>query len=249
MATYHDPKPLDFRLGPGFVYSYKQVLKLTMVHGPKRVGMQVFVVPAGFDVNDPDQCVIEPPLVNPDDVSTIEGKVIHFNRIRMISASIKFHHEKDGSFPLSSREKVRYDMNIILNWPWSTVLFVVSPDEYGRTSMDYPAILEASWIGRYPDEPYIDIESRLESVNVAWIRLNQDKEPIYGPPTFAEHLKCNTNWRQETLQRLTYHREFHMDTYDKDFDAIQWCDHAIRCWHDHEIYVVEYIRINHVFDD
>jgi hypothetical protein len=54
MATYHDPTPPDFQYGPGLVIPYKEALKGTMAHGTKRVGIQLFVVPAGFDVNNPN---------------------------------------------------------------------------------------------------------------------------------------------------------------------------------------------------
>jgi hypothetical protein len=146
------------------VIPYTEVLKGTMVHGPKRVGIQLFVVPAGCDANDPNQCVIDPPLFNPDDVSTIKGKVIHFNQICMISASTKFHHEKSGSFPLSLREKVRFDMNTILCWPPLMVLFVVLPDEFAHESLDYPTFLEADCIGSYPTNPYINIDRQLDNI-------------------------------------------------------------------------------------
>jgi hypothetical protein len=231
MATYHDPQPTDYSYGPGVVLSYEWVLKGTFVHGPPRTGMQLFVVPRGFDVNDPDQRVIDPPVVYPDDISTVDGKVHHFNRLRMISASIKFHHEKDGSFSLASREKVRFDMKLILLLPPSMVIFMAAPEEYDFKSLDYPPFLEANWIGSHPDEPYKDFDCQFDNV-VPPRLLYMVGDPIYGPPTYADYLYHNTDIRDATLDRLTDHLDHHVAA--KDFDAINWANFAISCWHEYE---------------
>jgi hypothetical protein len=236
MATYHDPQPMDYSFGPRLVLSYAWVLKETMVHGPPQTSMQRFVVPKGFDVNDPDQRAIDPPVVYPDDISTTDGKVFHFNRLRMISASIRFHHEKDGSFAIALREKVWFDMRLILLFPSSMFIFMAAPEEFAFKLLDYPPFLEANWIGSYPDDPYINIDRQLD--NVVPPRLNLFGGTIYSPPMYAENLYHNNNIHDATLERLTDNLDHHVAT--KDFDANNW----VACWHEYEGCVHDFIRDN-----
>lgn len=245
MPIYIDATPINFSHGPGLEVSYEQVLRSTMIHGRAQAGTRMVIVPKVFKAEHA-QRPIDAPTVYPDDTSTIEGKVVHFNRVRLIDASIRFHHEKDGSFPLASRERVQWDMATILSWPSALVLSVVRPNEFAHAALGYPPLLEANWIGKYPDESPLTIEEQLER----WAYFGTDrtwaKETLHGPQTYAAYLKDTKNLRRVILQRVKDHRDWYVANDWNNFDAIAWCDIAIYCWEEHEEFIVQYVKDNYV---
>ena len=245
MFTYIDPTPIDFSCGPELVIPYEQVLKTTMVHGYGQAGTRMVII-RKIEGAEHTHHAIAAPTGYLDDVSTIEGKVIHFNRVRLISASIKFHHEEDGSFSLASQEKVKWDMKLILSWPPALVLSVVCPGEFSHEILDYPPLLESNWIGKYPDEGHISIEEQLERRDIFIPDRNWSKETMDGPPTYAAYLRHNKNMRLAILQHVRNHREWHLSNGGNNFDAIVWCDIAIRSWNEHNDYISKYVCDNYV---
>jgi hypothetical protein len=79
---------------------------------------------------------IAPSIIYPDDTDTWEGWVINYNRVRMIAASILFHHGADGSFPQLARENVRHDMHLVLSYTPEMILFVAAPNEFFHGTMN-----------------------------------------------------------------------------------------------------------------
>jgi hypothetical protein len=145
MKTFYGPKSPAFLSGPTRIFGYDEILAPTVVHGPDLPAASVsenlptinhFIIPI-------DERAIAPPLIIPDDSTTSHGKLIHYNRVWMIAASIISHHARDGSFSKVARDKVYHDFNLILNWTDDMVIFVASPHEYTPGPIAYPPILEA----------------------------------------------------------------------------------------------------------
>jgi hypothetical protein len=77
-----------------------------------------------------DERAIAPPLIIPDDITTSHGKLVHYNCVWMIAASIIFHHAHDGSLSKIARDKIYSDFLLVLSWTDEMVLLVASPHEY-----------------------------------------------------------------------------------------------------------------------
>jgi hypothetical protein len=108
MSTFYRPICPTFCGGPNQVITYDTILAPMVVHGPSvpvvLVGDELpiithFMLPL-------DVSAIAPPLIKPDDTDTWEGRAVHYNRVRMIAASILYHHGADRLFPQLAREKV-----------------------------------------------------------------------------------------------------------------------------------------------
>jgi hypothetical protein len=154
MSPYYGPKSPNYIDGPLVVIPYEAVLAPTCLHGPDIRTATVGVVDARY-AQTTDTTSIPSPTIPPNDTSTMKGKVIHYNWIRLIASSILFHHNFDGSFPKSARERVRFDFLTVLNWPAEMVLFATTPFQFAHKPLHYPPI-EAAWLGEFPDEPYLD---------------------------------------------------------------------------------------------
>jgi hypothetical protein len=232
MTTFYGPKSPAFRGGPNHFIAYDVILAPTVVHGPDipvAIVSDDLPIINHFDLPDCFRA-IAPPLIMPDDVSTLEGKLTHYNRVRMIAASILFHHGLDGSFSQAARERVRHDTNLVLSYTAEMVLFIASPNEFINRPMDYPPILEAEWIGTYPSDTYFN---RVH-YNGDYIgrRINNKYQVIFGPQTFLDYLVDNDDERYEVLERLDNHRYL----YENQGNVVltNWVIRAIDCWHKHK---------------
>ena len=157
----------------------------------------------------------------------MEGLVVHYNRIRLIASSILFFHEFDGSFSKTARERVRFDVLTILNWTSEMVLFVVSPNEFSHEPLSYPPILEAAWLGDYPNVPYLDPDRAYGEYNGR--RRNHLEEVVFGPQSYLEHLIDNWDFDYKILERLETHKHYWSGR--NDGISVAWADRAIECWY------------------
>jgi hypothetical protein len=226
MNPYYGPKSPNFIDGPTVVIPYEAVLAPTCLHGPDIRATTVGIVDARY-VLTTDTASIPSPTIPPDDTSTMEGKIIHYNRIRLIASSILFHHNFDGSFPKSARERVRFDYLTILNWPAEMVSFVTHPLQLTHEPLHYPPILEAAWLGDYPGEPYLHPDR--EYGDYIGPRKNENFEVLFGPPTYLQHLSDNWDFNYETLRRLLDHQYYY--EIREDEQSIAWTERAIECWY------------------
>jgi hypothetical protein len=226
MNPYYGPKSPNFIGGPCDIIPYEVVLAPTCLHGPDIGTTTVGVVDARY-ILTPDTTSIPSPNFPPDDTSTLEGLVVHYNRIRLIASSILFHHNFDGSFPKTARERVRFDFLTVLNWPPEMVLFVTSPLQFAHEPLHYPPILEAAWIGDSPGEPYLHPDRQYG--DYIGQRKNESFEVIFGPPTYLQHLSDNWDFNYETLRRLLDHENYYKIRADEE--SVAWADRAIKCWY------------------
>jgi hypothetical protein len=233
MKTFYGPKSPAFHGGPNRVFGYDEILAPTVVHGPDRPVAHVGDnLPIIDHFNSPhDERAIAPPLIIPDDITTSHGKLIHYNQVRMIAASIIFHHAHDGSLSKVARDKIYYDFHSVLSWTDEMVLLVASPHDYTPDPIAYPPILEAEWINTYADEPYLICQDYSGSIIGRRISKESDYQPIYGPQTFLDYLEDNPDERYEVLSRL----ENHLDTYQNqgNDNLITWAEKALECWFFH----------------
>jgi hypothetical protein len=231
MSTYYGPICPTFRGGPDHVIAYDTILAPTAVHGPfvqaVLIGDELpiinhFTLPS-------DVAAIAPPLIKPDDTDTWEGRVIHYNRVRMIAASILFHHGADRSFSQLAREKVRHDMNLVLSYTPEMVMFVAGPDGLSYGTINYPPILEAEWIGLFAESAYPDVV--VYTGKIIGPRRNDAHSRVFGPQTFLDHLVDNPDERYEVFERLDNHRY----AYENSGNAVllAWANRAIECWNKH----------------
>jgi hypothetical protein len=184
MTTFYGPICPAFRGGPNQIIMYETILAPTVVHGPT---VPVVLIGDALPVINhftlpSDVAAIASPLINPDDTDTWEGRVIHYNRVRMIAASILYHHCADGSFPQLAREKVRHDMNLVLSYTPEMILFVAAPDGLSLGTIHYPPILEAEWIGSFAESDYINVVQY--TGDIIGPRINDEYRLIFGPQTF-----------------------------------------------------------------
>jgi hypothetical protein len=232
MTTYYGPKSPAFRGGPNHVIAYDVILAPTVVHGPDvriRLVSDELPIINHFTLHE-GVCAIAPPLIIPDDVTTSEGRLIHYNRIRMIAASILYHHALDGSFPQLAREKVRHDMNMVLSYTPEMVIFIATPHEFINRPLQYPPILQAHWMGSFPGQPYVNVVLYPESV--IGRRITEDCQVIFGPQTFLEYLVDNYDeYFTTTLERVDNHyEEYERLGHTAMFD---WLDRAYDCLKKH----------------
>jgi hypothetical protein len=231
MSTFYGPICPTFRGGPNQVIAYDTILAPTVVHGPfvqaVLIGDELpiinhFTLPS-------DVAAIAPPLIMPDDTDTWEGRVVHYNRVRMIAASILFHHGGDRSFSQVAREKVRHDMNLVLSYTPEMVMFVAAPDGLTHGTINYPPILEAEWIGSFAESDYTDVV--VYTGDIIGPRINDGYSRVYGPQTFLEYLVDNMGERHEVLERLDNHRY----AYETSGNTVllAWANKAIECWRKH----------------
>jgi hypothetical protein len=231
MSTFYGPICPTFRAGPDHVISYDTILAPTVVHGPSvpevLIGDELPII-NHFSL-PPDVAAIAPPLIKPDDTDTWEGRVIHYNRIRMIAASILYHHGADRSFSQLAREKVRHDMNLVLSFTPEMVMFIAEPNGLTYGTINYPPFLEAEWIGSFPDSDYTDVV--VYTGDVIGPRISDESVRVFGPQTFLDYLVDNRDERYEVLERLENHRY----AYETSGNAVllAWANKAIDCWHKH----------------
>jgi hypothetical protein len=163
MKTFYGPKSPAFLTGPYRVFGYDKILAPTVVHGPDLpVALVGDNLPIINHFNLPhDERAIVPPLIIPDDITTSHGKLVHYNRVWMIAASIIFHHAHDGFLSKIARDKIYSDFLLVLSWTDEMVLLVASPHEYNPGTIPFPPILEAEWINTYRNQLVVTLARKV----------------------------------------------------------------------------------------
>jgi hypothetical protein len=231
LTTFYGQLCPTFRGGPDQVIAYDTILAPTVVHGPAvpvvLIGDELPVI--NHFTLPSDVAAIAPPLIKPDDTDTWEGRVIHYNRVRMIAASILFHHGADLSFPKLAIEKVRHDVNMVLSYTPEMLMFVAGTDGLTYGTMNYPPILEAEWIGLFAENDYPDVV--IYTGKIIEPSCHDGHGRVFGPQTFLDHLVDNPDERYEVLERSDNHRY----AYENSGNAVllAWAKKAIECWHKH----------------
>lgn len=126
----------DFSGGPEKLIAYKTVLADTVVHGPYQENKEASRDPKE-SLQDPDKRALVLPRKIPDDLSTVRGRLVHYNRLRLLSASIAEHYDDDGSFTIYSRGRVKDDLKYIIKWPATMILFCVRFEAHTKGPLYY----------------------------------------------------------------------------------------------------------------